>query len=164
MKKSLKTAVTIALACLIALSANVFSFPLFAESNVKNTASDESEAVTESTVVAENENLIMTIDCAGHFSVQNKSNGYVWYSCPKDILDNNKTIGVNRQNFQSEIVVDYVYRDTYGNTSSYEKMSVPSDDAVSNGAVTVYKIKDGAKVVYDQQQPHLLFERVHIHY
>ena len=148
MRRNLKT-VILALVCLIALSANVFSILLFAESKAKSNTPDESEVLRERAVVAENENLCMTIDSVGHFSLQNKSNGYVWYSCPQDILDSNKTIGVNRQNFQSEIVVDYVYKDTYGNTSSYEKMSVPSFDAVSNNAVKVYKIKDGAKVVYD---------------
>ena len=107
------------------------------------------EEITKTTVVAENDNINMTIDAEGHFDIVNKHTEYVWSSYPKDILNSNKTIGINRMNFQSEIVVNYVYKDTFGNTSSYEETSIPGMESVSTDAVTVYKIENGARVVYD---------------
>ncbi len=107
------------------------------------------EQITGKTVVSESDELKLSIDELGHIEVENKATGYVWSSYPKDIENDRKTVGINRLNFQSEVVVNYVYRDAFGKTSSYEENSITGMEAVDGGAATVYKTASGAKVVYD---------------
>lgn len=109
----------------------------------------QGEQITGKTVACESDNLILYVDEFGHIEVENKSTGSSWSSYPEDIASDTKTVGINRLNFQSEIVVNYVYRDDFGKTSSYEENSVAGMDAVNGGAVKVYKTELGAKVVYD---------------
>ncbi len=109
----------------------------------------QEQQITGKTVVSQSDDLILSIDKLGRIEVESKSTGYVWSSYPADIQSDRKTVGINRLNFQSEIVVNYVYRDLFGKTSSYQENSIAGIDAVEGGAVKVYKTKNGAKVVYD---------------
>lgn len=149
MKKHLKSFLIAGLIIQLLLSSSIFGFFPSAEESARSVGSDTLEQISEKTVVAENDSLLMTIDKMGHFSILNKKTEYVWHSYPTDILENNRTIGINRQNFQSEIVVNYVYKDTFGDTSSYEKSSISGADAIATESVTVYKLKNGARVTYD---------------
>ncbi len=105
--------------------------------------------ITKKTLLSDNEEVSMYIDEFGHFEVLNKSTGFVWSSYPTDIAEDTHTIGISKRQLWSEIVVYYVYRDTYGKTSSYEENSVSGIDAVESDSVNVYKTENGAKVVYD---------------
>lgn len=112
-------------------------------------SAESEEKITSKAVVAETTGFELYIDELGHIEAANKSTGYVWSSLHEDIENDRQTVGINSQYFQSEIVVNYVYRDDFGQTSSYEENSVSGIEAVQNNAVSVYKTEYGAKVVYD---------------
>lgn len=99
--------------------------------------------------VAQNETLTMFADEYGHFCVRVDKTGYIWYSHPNDELLDKTTIGMNKQNLHSEIVVGYVYKDDSGNTASYSEAFISGKTALREGTVIVKKIKNGIKVVYD---------------
>ena len=112
-------------------------------------ADSSDQQITGKTVIGESDNIVLSVDEFGHFEALNKSSGYTWNSYPVGIENDTKTVGISRRHFQSELVVNYVYRDEFGKTSSYEENSVAGIEAVEGGAVSVYKTENGAKVVYD---------------
>ena len=99
--------------------------------------------------VAENEHLTLFADEKGFIAVRNNKSGYIWYSHPNDTLTDKKTVGLNKQNFQSEIVVRYIFKDENGETSSYNEAAVNSQSAVRSGWVKSEKTENGVKVTYD---------------
>lgn len=91
----------------------------------------------------------MFADEKGWFAVRNEKTGYIWYSHPNNSLADTKTVGINKQNFQSEVIVSYLYKDEEGDTSSYTEASINSQSAVRSGWVKTEKIKNGIKITYD---------------
>ena len=105
--------------------------------------------ITEYAEVAKTEKLTMFADEKGQFTVKNNQTGYAWHSHPDESKTAKKTIGINRRNFQSEVVVNYVYLNEDGKTSSYTEASANSFNLIPNGWVKCEKIKNGIKVTYD---------------
>ena len=102
-------------------------------------------------LVAESSKLTMFADMKkGWFCIRDNANGYFWYSHPNDFLTDKVTVGKNRQDFQSEIVVNYVYSNEGDGTSQYMENSINSQTgALRNKTVYVEKIANGIKVIYD---------------
>lgn len=147
MKFFCKKGLAFATALLIGVTQSGFAFHAFAQEESDTVMAERK--ITAKTVVAETGRLVMSADETGHFEIKDKQTGYVWSSIPKNIENDRVTVGINRQIFQSEIVVNYVYRDQYGSTSSYEEASVTSQETLDFGGVNAYAIKDGIRVSYD---------------
>lgn len=101
------------------------------------------------TQVAKTDDLTMFADEKGWFCIKNNKTNYIWYSHPNDSLEDKTTVGINKRNFQSELVVYYVYKDEGSETSSYTEASVNSYSLLQNGWIKSEKIKNGIKVTYD---------------
>ena len=93
-------------------------------------ADSSDQQITGKTVIGESGNIVLSVDEFGHFEALNKASGYTWNSYPVGIENDTKTVGISRRHFQSELVVNYVYRDEFGKTSSYEENSVAGIEAV----------------------------------
>lgn len=104
---------------------------------------------SEYKTVAKTDKLTMIADNNGSFVIKNNKTGHLWYSHPEDIASDRKTLGVNKRNFQSEVVVYYVYKDDKGETSSYAQASVNSQSLIANNYIRSEAVSGGIKVVYD---------------
>ena len=129
-----------------------FNFTTVAEKLPKQLGVDENtpeEQIASYTEVAKSDSLTMYADEKGWFCIKNNATDYIWYSHPNDSLKDKTTIGINKRNFQSEIVVYYVYKDEGSESSSYSEASVNSQSLVQNRWIKSEKIENGIKVTYD---------------
>lgn len=130
---------------------NILAISSFAEEPIQfgteNTVDDS--MIANYSIVASNDKLTMFADEKGYFAIRNEGSGFIWYSHPNDTLRDKKTIGINKTNFQSEVVVNYIYKDDEGETSSYSEASVNSCSLARSGWIKSQKIKNGIKVIYD---------------
>lgn len=112
------------------------------------TATDQSQ-IARYELVAQNGQLSMYADEKGYFAVRNEKTGYVWYSHPNDTLVDKTTVGANKSNFRSEVIVSYLFMDDTSETSAYSEATVNSSSLQREGWVTSNRIKNGIKVIYD---------------
>lgn len=135
-------------ALLICFTQSGFSLGTSAQ-KAGNHATFDERNIAACATVAETDRLVMSADENGHFEIKDKQTGHLWKSIPENFEADMVTVGINRQIFQSEIVVNYVYRDQYGGTSSYKEASISSQEALAYGGVGAYAIRDGIRVCYD---------------
>lgn len=98
--------------------------------------------------VASNSDSILYADMQkGHFALQDKSDGHIWYSTPNDSLTDNITIGSDKWGLRSQLIVRYLFEE------DVLKAVAPSEtnsqlSCIEEGSVTVKKIPNGIRVDY----------------
>ncbi|MBR7133224.1 MAG: hypothetical protein IKD04_06790 [Clostridia bacterium] len=102
--------------------------------------------------ITENDNLILYADTKrGHFALKNKATGYLWYSTPNDVLTDETTIGLEKWNTHSQIVVEYVYKEDVLSASGVNTLSSQLG-VVESGNAEVKKSDNGIRVDYFFQE------------
>ncbi len=138
---SIKTLKVIVVACLLMslLIPNVF-----AEDFVPST--NEFDGTYEQ--VAKTDAITMYADMNnGYFVLENRSNGYLWYSVPNDVKEDNITAGTMRSNLKSQLIVNYVDKEDE-KTAALTKSVNSYMSSVDSNDVKVKKIKNGIRVTY----------------
>ncbi|MCL2708106.1 MAG: DUF5696 domain-containing protein, partial [Defluviitaleaceae bacterium] len=108
--------------------------------------------IIEYAEIARNPWLVMYADMrTGLFAIKNIESDKIWYSTPNDSLLDETTRGVGRVNFQSQIIVSYIYQKD-DNTTMQPQTSNSQSACVNNGNVLVERIKDGIRVTYYFEQ------------
>lgn len=98
--------------------------------------------------VAETYNMAMYADMDnGYFVLENRKNGYLWYSVPKDSDSDTITKGTVRSNIKSQLIVNYVDREDE-KTTAYTKSQNSYISSVENGDIKVEEITGGIRVTY----------------
>ena len=83
----------------------------------------------------------------GYFVLENRKNGYLWYSVPKDSDSDTITKGTVRSNIKSQLIVNYVDKEDE-KTTAYIKSVNSYMSSVENGNVEVEEISNGIRVTY----------------
>ncbi len=84
----------------------------------------------------------------GWFALKDLKSGKIWYSRPNDFALDTVTKGEKRQESKSDLLINYLYAEEEANTQNL--LSANSHiECVRNKSVTVTKINNGIRVVYD---------------
>lgn len=83
----------------------------------------------------------------GHFALQNKKTGKIWYSTPNCTETDEVTQGVQLMDARSEIILHYVLKETESGSSDTQSANSQSG-AVSKGNVDVTLTENGMNVLY----------------
>ena len=98
--------------------------------------------------IAENAELVLFADMtSGAFAVQNKASGRMWYSTPPNAAEDDVTIGSAKTELQSQVVIQYIYREdelvaeSVKNANSYIECN-------QSGKIETELIGNGVRVTY----------------
>lgn len=98
--------------------------------------------------VARNDQLVLYADMnKGLFALKEIATDHIWYSTPHDFLLDEISAGAGRAALNSQIAIEYVWRE--GESSTISTTTLTSYiDCVPNNGVTVQKLENGVRVDY----------------
>ncbi|MCL2499134.1 MAG: DUF5696 domain-containing protein [Defluviitaleaceae bacterium] len=92
--------------------------------------------------------LVMYADMTmGAFAIKNIETDYIWYSVPPDILLDETTRGAARLNLQSQMIINFIFRQD-ANTTVVPRTSNSQSGVVNQHNVTVNLIENGIRVEF----------------
>lgn len=109
---------------------------------------DESERVNYEEAAA-NDHCILYADMEkGLFALKSRESGDIWYSTPNDSLQDEYTSGSERWGIRSQLVISYLFKEDILSSTEISRASSQLG-CLQNGAVTVKKLPDGIRVLYE---------------
>ena len=100
------------------------------------------------TEVAQNNRLVLYADTdKGFFALKNKKSGKIWYSTPKDSLLDPKTKGKLKQSLQSQIVLNYLFREDENTNKNLDDINSQAG-CINRGEIKVTRIENGIRAEY----------------
>ncbi|MBR6694428.1 MAG: hypothetical protein IKL62_05725 [Clostridia bacterium] len=135
----------------------------FACGPVSAVPSGEKEAatpvVTETTIqvadityekVAENSYNALYLDKAsGNIIVRNVDTGNLWISAPDDEASNNNSVGIEKTNVKSPLVIEYIYSEKANATDSANMEKTNTQIECSESDIVTEQIENGVKVTFN---------------
>jgi hypothetical protein len=99
--------------------------------------------------VAQNKDLVLFADKEkGLFAFEDINNGKIWYSTPRDSMLDKKTKGKQKVNLQSQIIIDYIYKDDE-NTDRTVQTANSQSACINRGGIKVTLLNNGIRVLYN---------------
>lgn len=100
-------------------------------------------------LTSENEKVALYVDYeSGKFYLQNKETGFNWYSVPLNTEEDTLSKGIKLNETKSELILEYLAVEDVNHNSSIQRANSYTE-CQNTGDVSVSKIKDGVRVVYD---------------
>ena len=128
----------------------IFSLLIFQVNADTPALTDESFLPSDPTYkkIASTDNMAMYANMDnGYFVLENRKNGYLLYSVPKDSDSDTITKGTVRSNIKSQLIVNYVDIEDE-KTTAYTKSQNSYISSVENGDISVEEISNGIRVTY----------------
>lgn len=101
---------------------------------------------------AQNDALALFVDYeTGGFYVENKADGFCWYSTPQDTESDTISKGVAKMETQSELLLEYIAVEDVNKNSNTQKVN-SKIGCQQNGLISVSDIDNGVRVIYDFKQ------------
>lgn len=99
--------------------------------------------------IESNERFILYADMSnGLFALQERESGAIWYSTPNNSQLDDRSKGMERMTFRSQLLIHYVYSADIVTAETFQQANSQAA-CVNNGTVSVSKIDGGIRVVYD---------------
>ncbi|MBQ8551125.1 MAG: hypothetical protein IJ426_07300 [Clostridia bacterium] len=100
-------------------------------------------------LVAENEHNSLFLDkTTGNIVVRNTATGNLWYSAPVDEESDKNSVGIEKSNVKSPIVMQYLYRENAISADATGLEITNTAEECDEDSISVKKIKNGVKVTF----------------
>ena len=100
--------------------------------------------------VAENEHNALYVDSAtGNVVVVNKASGNVYTSAPYDEVSDSNSVGIEKSNIKSPLVIEYLYAENANATDSAKLEKTNTQTECDESTISVEKTENGAKVTFN---------------